>query len=95
MKQEEHKLQIKEKIDDFNRQLLELKNQVVDASVKDAFDSLIVQMEKTRDQIQKKYNTMEASGENEWTKLENNIYTDMESFDKAYKKAGALFKPQR
>jgi hypothetical protein len=95
MKQEDNKLQIKEKIEDLNRQVLELKNQVVEPSVKNSFDSLISDMEKTRDLIQKKYDNMEASGEDEWTKLEKNIFNDVESFDKAYKKAGALFKPRQ
>ena len=93
MKQEEHKLNVKEKITDLSRQILELKNQVVDASLKDSLDSLISELEKTRDLIQKKYDKMEASGERNWTKLEKNIYSDLESFNKVYKKAGALFKP--
>ena len=95
MKQEDNRLQIKEKIEDLNRQVLDLKNQVVEASVKDSFDSLISELEDTRDQIQKKYDSMDASGENEWTKLEKNIYNDVESFDKAYRRAGALFKPRQ
>jgi hypothetical protein len=73
---------------------MELKTQVAVASIKESFDSLITEMEKTRDLIRKRYDTMKASGENEWTKLEKNIYTDMESFNEAYTKAGSLFKPR-
>jgi hypothetical protein len=69
---------------------MELKTQVAVASIKESFDSLITEMEKTRDLIRKRYDTMKASGENEWT----NIYTDMESFIEAYTKAGSLFKPR-
>jgi len=94
MKHEDYRLQIKEKIEDLNKQVMELKNQVVEEKVKDSFDSLISEMENTRDLIQKKYDSMKASGEEEWTKLEKNIYNDIESFDNAYKKAGALFKPR-
>lgn len=94
MNQEEYRLKLKEKIEDFTRQIMELKTQVVDASIKESFDSLITEMEKTRDLIQKRYDTMEASGESEWTKLEKNIYTDIESFNEAYRKAGSLFKPR-
>lgn len=95
MKQEEFKQQIKEKINGLTEQIQKLKIQVVDASVKDSYDQLIQELEETRDQIRKKYQDMESSGEEDWTRLDKNIYTDMESFNSAFKKAGALFKPRQ
>lgn len=95
MKKEENKHKVKEKIEDLSRQILELKTQVVEASLMDSLNKLISELEKTRDLIQKKYDVMEASGEREWSKLEKNIYTDLESFNTAYKKAGAIFKPRQ
>ncbi len=91
----QEKTKVKETIEVFNRQILELKSQVVSPSMKNSYDSLISELEKTRDLIQEKYDTMQASGESNWTKLEKNIYSDVESFNNAYKKAGALFKPRR
>lgn len=93
MIQEETK--IKETIKEFNSQILELKTQVVSPSMTDSYDSLISELEKARDLIQEKYDTMQASGESNWTKLEKNIYSDVKSFNNAYKKAGALFKPRQ
>ena len=72
-----------------------MKTQVVEASLMDSLNKLISELEKTRDLIQKKYDVMEASGEREWSKLEKNIYSDLESFNTAYKKAGAIFKPRQ
>lgn len=95
MNQEELKQQIREKIDGMTRQINQLKIQVVDASVKDSYDLLIRELEETRDLARKKYRDMESSGEEEWSKLEQHIYTDLETFTSAFKKAGALFKPRQ
>lgn len=95
MKQEELKQQIREKIDGLTEQIRRLKLQVVDASVKDSYERLIQELEETRDQIRKKYEEMESSGKEDWSRLDKNIYTDMETFNSAFKKAGALFKPRQ
>lgn len=95
MTQEELKQQIREKIYGLTEQIQKLKVQVVDASVKDSYDQLIHELEETRDQIRYKYKKMESSGEEDWTRLDKNIYADMESFNNAFKKAGALFKPRQ
>jgi len=63
--------------------------------ITDSYDQLIRELEETRDQIRNKYKEMESSGEEDWTRLDKNIYTDMESFNSAFKKAGALFKPRQ
>lgn len=91
----QEKTKLKETIEEFNRQIQELKTQDVSPSMKNSYDSLISELEKTRDQIQEKYDTMQASGESNWTMLEKNIYSDVESFNNAYKNAGALFKPRQ
>jgi len=93
MKQEELKQQIKEKIDGLNEQIHQLRIQVVDASVKDSYDEIIRELEVKRDMMKKKYKEMESSGEQDWSKLDKNIYADLESFNKSFKKAGALFNP--
>lgn len=95
MKQEELKQKIKEKIDGLNTQIHQLRIQVVDASVKDSYDKIIRELEVKRDLMKRKYEEMESSGEEDWSKLDKNIYADMESFNKSFKKAGALFKPRQ
>jgi predicted RNA-binding protein with RPS1 domain len=95
MKQEEQKQQIKEKLEGLNRQIHQLKVQVVDASVKDSYDRLIRELEEKRDRIREKYDQMEGSAEEDWSKLDKNIYADLESFNTSFKKAGALFKPRQ
>jgi predicted RNA-binding protein with RPS1 domain len=95
MKQEELKQQIKEKIDDLTNQIQKLKIQVVDSSGKGSYEKLIQELEETRNVILNKYEEMKSSGEEDWSKLDKNIFADMESFNNAYKKAGALFKPRQ
>ena len=63
--------------------------------ITDSYDQLIRELEETRDQIRNKYKEMESSGEEDWTRLDKNIYADMESFNSAFKKAGVLFKPRQ
>lgn len=95
MTQKELKQQIRDKINGLTEQIQKLKIQVVDASERDSYDQLIRELEETRDQIRNKYTEMESSGEEDWTKLDKNIYADIESFNSAFKKAGALFKPRQ
>jgi hypothetical protein len=95
MKQEELKKQIKEKIDSLDDRIYQLKSQAVNVSRMDTYKQHIKGLEETRDLIRKKYEEMESSGKEEWTRLDKNIYADLESFNTAFKEAGALFKPRQ
>jgi predicted nucleic acid-binding Zn-ribbon protein len=85
----------KQKINEMTTQINQLKIQVVDQSLKEQYQDLIRQLEQIRDRIQGNYEQMDdSSDDKEWSEFNSNIYTDLQSFDTAFKKAGAMFRPQ-
>ena len=93
MDQEKLKLEAKNKLDEISTLLEKMKNQKVDELQKTEHEKLVKELTDIRDKIVEKYEVFDKSTEGRWDKFENNIYQDMESFNKAYKKAGHLFKP--
>lgn len=93
MDQEKLKLEAKNKLDEISSLLQKIKNQKVDELEKTEHEKLVKELEEIRAKIVEKYETFDKSMEEKWDQFEKNIYQDMGSFNKAYKKAGHLFKP--
>jgi len=93
--QKEYKKKVKNKIEEISAQIQNLRYQVVEASLKNEFEALIRELEGIRDRIQAQYDEMEESGEEQWNKVDKNIYADVKSSDTAFKKAGSMFKPTK
>ena len=85
---------VKDKLNEISTKIEEIKSKTLDdESMQSAFDELVDQMQRIRDQIQEKYDDMRASGKDNWEEFNSNIYQDLESFNEAFKKAGAIFRP--
>lgn len=87
------------KVDDINYkidELSEILSSEADDVVKNKMKSVITELEDIRDKIHSKYKEInESKGDNreKLTEMEKNIFTDIRSFDNAFKKAGEIFKP--
>lgn len=94
--QQELREEAKAKIDELTTKINSLRaNPLEDIVDQKKLDGLIGELEKARDDIKSKYVSMKAAEEEKWDKFEKNVYQDMESFNRAFEKAGTIFKPGR
>jgi DNA repair exonuclease SbcCD ATPase subunit len=94
MNQEQYKEKLRNQLKELTDKLDQLKHQVVDTSLKDEYESHIQKMEQIIQKMGEQYEQTEQSVDEKWDKLNTNMYRDVESFNNAFRKAGALFKPE-
>jgi chaperonin cofactor prefoldin len=88
---------IHQKIDDLNYKIGVLKkmaSQEADSSRRNEMESTVTDMEKLRDDTYVQYDKLYSVQEKDDTRLsemEQNIFSNIRSFDSAFKKAGGIF----
>jgi uncharacterized protein YoxC len=93
MSKNDWKGKIKQKLDEINRKIDLLKTEDLhDTTLKDQVEGLIRKLETIRNDIKEKYAEADTEREDVWERMEKDIYSDFESFDEAFRKAGTLFR---
>jgi hypothetical protein len=88
---------IHQKIDDLNYKIGVLKKMAsneTDSSKRNEMESTLSDMEKLRDKTYVEYDKIYSVHENDnnsLSEMEQNIFTNIRSFDSAFKKAGGIF----
>ncbi|MDT8394027.1 MAG: hypothetical protein RQ761_09280 [Bacteroidales bacterium] len=83
---------VKKTLQEISEKINEMQAKTYDhLGFRDDLDKLMSKMQKLRDKIQSKYNKTDKSDKKDWDTLEKSIYKDIESFNRAFRKAGELF----
>lgn len=83
---------VKRNLQEISEKINEMQAKTYDhLGFRDDLDKLMSKMQKLRDKIQSKYDKTDKSDKKDWDALEKNIYKDIESFNRAFRKAGELF----
>lgn len=96
MNVEESKKKAERKLAEINSRIEELKSRVPEnEEARKKIYRLVGDLEKMRDDFGKKYEEIRKSGEDKWDEFNKNIYRDLESFERSFREAGSLFRPER
>lgn len=79
------------KLKQMSAQIDELKMQTVKSTLKEQYAKLIRQMENIMAEARTEFESADQSGKEDWSGFDGNIFRNLESFDKAYREAGAMF----
>ncbi|MFO7924507.1 MAG: hypothetical protein R6U58_12530 [Bacteroidales bacterium] len=97
MEKEELLKRTYQEIEDINKRIAELNDRIKDEKTdasREKTKSVIKKLEEIRDKIRSHYVKLDRTGGGETkniTKIEKNIYTDIRSFEDAFKNAGRIF----
>lgn len=81
------------KIEELNFKIQQMKSRNVDEDVRKQYEKALSEMKEIRDRVLDKFNKNDRSEElNKWDAFDKQIYTDIESFDAAYTKAGGFLR---
>ena len=79
------------KLTQMSAQIDELKMQTVKSSLKEKYDKLIKHMEYIMSEARSEFDRTDESGKEDWSGFDRNIFRNLETFNRAYRKAGAMF----
>lgn len=81
------------KIEELNFKIQQMKSRNVDEEVREQYEEALSEMKEIRDKVLEKFNAYDHSEDiNKWDTFDKQIYTDIESFDEAYTKAGGFLR---
>lgn len=87
------KRQAENKIEELNFKIQQMKSRNVDESARKEYETALSEMREIRDRVLEKFNDYDQSPDiNKWDTFDKQIYSDMESFDEAYTKAGGFLR---
>ncbi len=93
MNKENKKKEIKKKIDDINKKALSIRERLSkEENPDEELNKLSQQLDKTQNELQEKFDTLNADPNADWDDFEKNIHRSMNSFNDAFKRAGTLFR---
>ena len=93
MNTENIKKNIKEKIDDISQKALSIRERLSkEDNSSEELNKLALQLDKIQNELQEKFDTLDANPNADWDDFEKNIHVSMNSFNDAYKRAGTLFR---
>jgi exonuclease VII large subunit len=93
MDKDKLKKEIKQKIDDIKNKALSIRERLSkEDNPSEELSKSSQQLDQTENELQAKYDTLNAEPNADWDEFEKNIHKSIGSFDEAFRKAGTLFR---
>ena len=91
MKVNKQREEIPNKLKQMSAQIDEMKMLTVKSSLKEQHETRIKQMDKIMEEARTEFDQADQSGKKDWSGFDQKIFRNLESFNRAYRKAGAMF----
>ena len=98
MDKEDLILKTKQKIEDINSKIKEVKKQVeenTNEAIQEQSENILNELNEINEKIQKEYSSLslpENQSKPKVSEMEKNIFNSIDSFDSAFERAGSIFK---
>ena len=98
MEKEELIMKTKQKIDEINNKVKEVKDKVeknANESIQEKGENILKELNEIKEKIQKEYESLslpENQSKSKISEMEMNIYNSIHSFNSAFEQAGSIFK---